>query len=105
MCGIAGYVARGGIDENVIHKMVGSLFHRGPDSEGYYNSGGYCAGMRRLSINDLKTGDQPLFNRDRTVVLFYNGEIYNSPQLRRELEQKRYRQFPLRSNCLYEYKL
>ncbi|MBO05558.1 MAG: asparagine synthetase B, partial [Parcubacteria group bacterium] len=90
MCGIAGYVVRGGIDENVIHKMVGSLFHRGPDSEGYYNSGGYCAGMRRLSINDLKTGDQPLYNRDRTIVLFYNGEIYNSPHLRRELEKKGY---------------
>ncbi len=70
--------------------MVGSLFHRGPDSEGYYNSDEYCAGMRRLSINDLKTGNQPLFNRDRTIVLFYNGEIYNSPQLRRELEKKGY---------------
>jgi asparagine synthase (glutamine-hydrolysing) len=90
MCGIAGYIIREKINEKVIHEMVGSLIHRGPDSEGYYNSGGYCAGMRRLSINDLKTGDQPLFNRDRTVVLFYNGEIYNSPQLRRELEEKGY---------------
>ena len=42
--------------------------------------------MRRLSINDLATGDQPLYNEDRTVVLLYNGEIYNSPELRRELE-------------------
>ncbi len=90
MCGIAGYIARRGMDKKVINEMVGSLYHRGPDSEGYYNSNGYCAGMRRLSINDLKTGNQPLFNRDRSIVLFYNGEIYNSPQLRRELKKKGY---------------
>ncbi len=68
--------------------MVDQLYHRGPDASGFYRSKGYCAGMRRLSINDLVSGDQPLYNKDRSVVLLYNGEIYNSPILRNSLEQK-----------------
>nr|MBF0222712.1 asparagine synthase (glutamine-hydrolyzing) [Desulfobulbaceae bacterium] len=88
MCGIAGYKINGGINPNTIKPMVSALYHRGPDSSGFYRSGNYCAGMRRLSINDLESGDQPLYNEDKSVVLFYNGEIYNYPQLRRELEAK-----------------
>ena len=76
------------MDAKVLEAMVGALFHRGPDSAGYYHSENYSAGMRRLSINDLESGDQPLYNEDKTVVLFYNGEIYNYPQLRLELEGK-----------------
>jgi asparagine synthase (glutamine-hydrolysing) len=68
--------------------MVSALRHRGPDSSGYYDDGDYHAGMCRLSINDLSGGDQPLFNADRSVVLLYNGEIYNYWKLRRELESK-----------------
>lgn len=96
MCGIAGYKSNNRHDEPVIRRMVGALVHRGPDSEGYYSSGQYTAGMRRLEINDLETGNQPLFNADRGVVLFYNGEIYNSPQLRSDLESKGYR---FRTHC------
>lgn len=91
MCGIAGYKTSGAVESSVIRRMVGALIHRGPDAEGYYSSGPYTAGMRRLKINDLKTGDQPLFNHDRSVILLYNGEIYNSPALRKELESKGYR--------------
>ena len=91
MCGIAGYLVERKIDGDVLKRMLSALKHRGPDSEGIYSSGSYNAGMRRLSINDLKTGDQPLYNQDRSVVLFYNGEIYNSPQLRIELEKAGYR--------------
>ena len=90
MCGIAGYVSEYSIDEAVLEQMVDSLWHRGPDSMGTYRNGSYAAGMRRLSINGLETGDQPLFNHDRSIVVFYNGEIYNSPQLRRELKAKGY---------------
>lgn len=71
--------------------MVVALSHRGPDSGGYFRSGDYTAGMRRLSINDVANGDQPLYSADRDVVLLYNGEIYNSGQLRRELEAKGHR--------------
>lgn len=88
MCGIAGYKTNYIVDPKVLQNMVNALYHRGPDSEGYYCTQFYNAGMRRLSINDLITGDQPLFNEDQSVVLFYNGEIYNYLQLRKELEDK-----------------
>src|SRR5258708_5879368 len=86
MCGIAGYKLRRPVAEPVLGEMVHALIHRGPDSDGYYRDGGYAAGMRRLAINDVAHGDQPLYSDDRQIVLFYNGEIYNYWELRRELE-------------------
>ena len=68
--------------------MVNALSHRGPDSEGYFCGPYFSAGMRRLSINNLHTGDQPLYNEDKSIVLFHNGEIYNYPELRKNLESK-----------------
>ncbi len=91
MCGIAGYKTTRTVDPSVLSSMVEALYHRGPDSEGYHRTAGYAAGMRRLSINDVKGGGQPLFNQDLSVALLYNGEIYNSLCLRAELERKGYR--------------
>ncbi|MDD2673099.1 MAG: asparagine synthase (glutamine-hydrolyzing), partial [Syntrophales bacterium] len=91
MCGIAGYKVTRPVDRSVLEAMIKALYNRGPDAGGFYASGDYHAGMRRLMINDLKTGNQPLFNADKSVALLYNGEIYNSPELRRELEAKGYR--------------
>lgn len=91
MCGIAGYKTEERVGDEVLRHMVSTQRHRGPDSEGFYRGTGYQGGMRRLKINDLETGDQPLYNQDRMVALLYNGEIYNSPELRRELEGKGYR--------------
>jgi asparagine synthase (glutamine-hydrolysing) len=71
--------------------MVTALSHRGPDSSGFFRCGDYAAGMRRLSINDVAHGDQPLYSADRDVVLLYNGEIYNYRELRQELEAKGHR--------------
>jgi asparagine synthase (glutamine-hydrolysing) len=88
MCGIAGYKINHAVDQSILAAMINALYHRGPDSDGYYCSESYRAGIRRLRINDLLTGDQPLFNEDQSVVLFYNGEIYNYPKLRAELESK-----------------
>jgi asparagine synthase (glutamine-hydrolysing) len=88
MCGIAGYKSARNFASGTIERMVAALRHRGPDSSGYYRDADYHAGMCRLSINDLSGGDQPLFNADRSVVLLYNGEIYNYRELRRELESK-----------------
>jgi asparagine synthase (glutamine-hydrolysing) len=107
MCGIAGFKSRHQVEDCVLQKMVGALAHRGPDSDGYYRHGEYAAGMRRLAINDVAHGDQPLYSADNRVVLIYNGEIYNYPELRRELEAKGHR-FRTRSDgeviChLYEY--
>lgn len=87
MCGIAGYKLNNPIEKSVLNQMVDSLYHRGPDSEGFYNTNGYNVGMRRLSINDLHTGDQPLYNENKDIVLIYNGEIYNYSILRELLEK------------------
>ena len=76
------------VDEVVLDRMVNSLVHRGPDSDGFYRDGDYQGGMRRLSIVDIAHGDQPLFGAGGRVVLLYNGEIYNYRELRRELESK-----------------
>ncbi len=91
MCGIAGYVANSLIPDGVLESMVESLRHRGPDSMGVYRNGTYAGGMRRLRINGIESGDQPLFNMDRSVVVLYNGEIYNYPHLRRDLESRGYK--------------
>ena len=89
MCGIAGaFSTQKTSDRSILERMLNRMIHRGPDSAGYFTDGPFAAGMRRLRIIDLETGDQPLFNRDRTVALLYNGEIYNSPELRKKLEAK-----------------
>ncbi|MFC2170644.1 asparagine synthetase B, partial [Calditrichota bacterium] len=86
MCGIAGYYSGKDYPDTILEGMVSAIIHRGPDAEGYYSDHPYHAGMRRLSINDVQGGDQPLFNSDKSVSLLYNGEIYNAPELRKELE-------------------
>lgn len=88
MCGIAGYKSERQYAPDPLDTMVQALVHRGPDGVGMYRTEGYAAGMRRLSINDVEGGNQPLYNENRTVVVLYNGEIYNSPALRRRLEQQ-----------------
>lgn len=93
MCGLVGCLdLRGerGIDEQILKRMTDSLVHRGPDSSGYFREGGFGLGFRRLSIIDLQTGDQPLFNEDGSLVLVCNGEIYNYLELRDELIQKQH---------------
>ena len=107
MCGIAGFKTSSRGDDSVLQQMVNILIHRGPDSIGYFRDGDYRAGIRRLSINDVAHGDQPLYDENNRVVLVYNGEIYNYPELRRELEAKGHR-FRTHSDgeviChLYEY--
>jgi asparagine synthase (glutamine-hydrolysing) len=93
MCGIAGLVVRA--DENVdkadVHRMCQTIVHRGPDDEGIYTQGPVGLGMRRLSIIDLAGGRQPIHNEDKTVWVVFNGEIYNFPDLRRELEGRGHR--------------
>jgi asparagine synthase (glutamine-hydrolysing) len=94
MCGIAGFVESASSgnpfpsDEArlLAHRMCDVIRHRGPDDEGLFVDEGVGLGMRRLSIIDLSTGHQPIHNEDRTVWIVFNGEIYNFPGLRRELE-------------------
>ena len=93
MCGIAGYISRRPVGDDVLDRMVAALVHRGPDADGYFRDGSYAAGMRRLAIVDLAHGDQPLYGEGGEVVLIYNGEIYNYPELRAELSGMGYRFF------------
>jgi asparagine synthase (glutamine-hydrolysing) len=88
MCGICGiyhYNTGREVEAGLLRGMTASLRHRGPDDEGYYLKGPVGLGQRRLSIIDLSGGHQPLANEDQTVWITYNGEIYNFPDLRREL--------------------
>ena len=90
MCGIAGIVGKRGdiIEAADVHRMCQTILHRGPDDEGVYAQGPVGLGMRRLSIIDLAGGKQPIHNEDRTVWVVFNGEIYNFPEVRRELEER-----------------
>ncbi|HXF69542.1 MAG TPA: asparagine synthase (glutamine-hydrolyzing) [Thermoflexus sp.] len=88
MCGIAGfYLPNREADPILLRRMNAALTHRGPDGEGYFVEGPVGMAMRRLAVIDLETGDQPIFNEDRSVVVVYNGEIYNYRDLRAELER------------------
>jgi asparagine synthase (glutamine-hydrolysing) len=93
MCGIAGIVggSQGSVDAQTIHRMCQAIVYRGPDDEGIFVKDGVGLGMRRLSIIDLAGGHQPVFNEDRTVWVVFNGEIYNFPELRKELEGRGHR--------------
>ena len=88
MCGIAGILhfdAERKIDLSVIKKMTDIISYRGPDGEGFYIHNNLAFGHRRLSIIDLNTGDQPMFNESKDIVLILNGEIYNYIELRNDL--------------------
>ncbi|WP_417404195.1 asparagine synthase (glutamine-hydrolyzing) [Hominenteromicrobium sp.] len=87
MCGFAGYIHNYGTfdKEEVIHKMADRIKHRGPDDAHYYIDDGIALGFRRLSIIDLEGGRQPILNEDGSLVLLFNGEIYNYRELREEL--------------------
>lgn len=88
MCGISGF---NWTDNNLINKMNNLLEHRGPDDQGTYLDENISLGHTRLSIIDLtKKGHQPMFNDDRTLLIIYNGEIYNYKELRIELKKKGY---------------
>ena len=89
MCGIVGVAepARHRYGLSDARAMADQIVHRGPDDEGLYDGGAVLLGMRRLSIIDLAGGQQPFHNRDKTVWVVNNGEIYNFKALRAELEQ------------------
>ncbi len=84
MCGLAGFV--GNPDPAVLERMRDALAHRGPDDAGSYQDGRVALGHRRLSILDLGGGRQPMASADGNLVVVFNGEIYNHPVLKRELE-------------------
>ena len=88
MCGIAGIVRDDGldVDQPLLGRMCAAIRHRGPDDDGFLHKPGVGLGMRRLAIIDLKSGQQPIHNQDRTAWIVFNGEIYNYRELRTKLE-------------------
>jgi asparagine synthase (glutamine-hydrolysing) len=92
MCGIAGLVDfSASASDAVLGRMLRPILHRGPDDEGRFVQGPVAMGMRRLSIIDLSTGNQPMHNEDGTVTVVFNGEIFNYVELRERLLQQGHR--------------
>lgn len=86
MCGICGVIGR--VPDGTVERMTGALYHRGPDSDGFYHDEYAHLGMRRLKIIDLGGSEQPVTNEDGSVILICNGEIYNYKSLRARLEDR-----------------
>ncbi len=85
MCGILGFH---GFERPLVRDALAQIVHRGPDDDGVYADGPVCLGMRRLSIIDVAGSQQPIFNEDRSLVIVFNGEIYNYQELQRSLAAK-----------------
>ena len=91
MCGICGVCltrSEQPAQHSLIQEMCDAIVHRGPDAQGMHVEGSVGIGMRRLSIIDLEGGAQPIYNEDKSVVVVFNGEIYNFKELRKELIRK-----------------
>ena len=89
MCGICGqfnFQDQEPVYPETIRRMASSIAHRGPDDEGYYLAGPLGLGFRRLSIIDLAGGHQPMSDSEEKIWVVFNGEIYNFPELRAQLE-------------------
>lgn len=92
MCGITGWInlenKSSQNNEAVLHSMCERMKHRGPDSEGLWTDETVALGMRRLSVIDLHTGEQPVYSEDKSVVVMMNGELYNYREVRADLEKR-----------------
>lgn len=90
MCGIVGFVYRKPqlAEREVLERMNRAIIHRGPDDDGFYTQGNVGLAMRRLSIIDLASGQQPICTPDKTKWIIFNGEIYNYQELRSDLEKQ-----------------
>jgi asparagine synthase (glutamine-hydrolysing) len=86
MCGICGMY--GIEDKELLKSMMKVMKYRGPDEEGTFSDKNFCMGMVRLSIIDLSTGKQPIYNEDESLAIVFNGEIYNYLEIRAQLEKK-----------------
>jgi len=88
MCGICGIIEKNRDNTALMTEMLSIIEHRGPDSYSVFSHGDFCLGHRRLSIIDLSTGNQPIFNEDKTVCVVFNGEIYNYKEHKESLQAK-----------------
>lgn len=86
MCGIAGIISQNNNKLDIVKKMAKRIEHRGPDGEGYFQDDYIALAHKRLSIIDISTGNQPMYNEDKSIVVVFNGEIYNYIELKDELK-------------------
>ena len=91
MCGIVGFIDKEKNKKKIIKNMADKIAHRGPDAEGFYVDSDIALGHRRLSIIDLSNGKQPMYNEDESLVVVFNGEIYNYPELKTELKKHKHK--------------
>ncbi|MCD9189486.1 MAG: asparagine synthase (glutamine-hydrolyzing) [Pyrinomonadaceae bacterium] len=98
MCGIVGFVNGNArrAEREILENMNRCIVHRGPDEDGFFVRENVALAMRRLAIIDLKGGQQPIFNEDRTKAIVFNGEIYNFQELKKDLEARGHRFY---TNC------
>src|SRR5437773_10031655 len=93
MCGICGIVYSGEerrVQRDTLAQLNTQIVHRGPDDDGFFVEGNVGLAMRRLSIIDIRTGQQPISHEDESLWIAYNGEIYNHRELRSTLEARRH---------------
>ena len=95
MCGIVGFVnaQKKQVAREILERMNACIVHRGPDEDGFFVKENVALAMRRLSIIDLKSGQQPIFSEDKTKAIVFNGEIYNFQELKKDLAVARGRCF------------
>ncbi len=91
MSGIAGYISKNKPSKKILKSMTDRIAHRGPDGEDFYLDDNAALGYRRLAVQDVEKGTQPLYNASKDLVLICNGDIYNYKELRKELENKKYK--------------
>src|SRR5438128_7156036 len=94
MCGIAGIVdltGRNSVPDGALAAMAEAIVHRGPDEDGFFDSSAVGMASRRLSIIGLRDGRQPISNEDGSVCVVFNGELFDYPELKTELESKGHR--------------
>lgn len=91
MCGITGIISNEKNKKKLIKDMNDKIIHRGPDAEGFYVDDKVALGQRRLSIIDLSGGNQPIYNEDESILIMYNGEVYNYKELKEELTEYKFK--------------
>ena len=90
MCGINGIITKEKNKKELIKKMNDRIIHRGPNAEGTYIDDDLALGQRRLSIIDLESGNQPIYNENKSILIIYNGEIYNYKEIKKELKEYKF---------------
>ncbi|MDD2377457.1 MAG: asparagine synthetase B, partial [Bacilli bacterium] len=93
MCGIVGFIDKRNTKEKnkIIKEMSKKIIHRGPENEGIYADDTIALGHRRLSIIDVETGNQPIYNEKNDKLIIFNGEVYNFQELKKELKKKKHK--------------